>query len=365
MPRSPSPTSSLIGPSRSNSVARQHHEKKPYERPSNGNASNGSDNQNQIGQNGLLGGLKRSFSRWFSPGPVSSQSDSALSMSNGEERQKTNPTSTSIPTSTSLDSAKRPPPQMSPERAGTPSKKQRVASPQSQSQSRRFEVQGRAVESFNVQEYGSSRLPTQRGEHNRQRVPNYARPFGSASGDAEEGSSITRSRTMGGLGGYNDPPGSMLAGSPATSRNVGRNSSPSVSGMRRSETMTLHVDRDRERGSNNATRLSTSTRSPLYTSGSIPRSNTLGSLVAPASGRMSSPFRGQQEAAERVARQRAMREGSLSLGGSPMRQSHSQSQGLRSSSRMEIEPSRVCSMSMRVWKMVLWRLLADIQSIAI
>jgi hypothetical protein len=32
---------------------------------------------------------------------------------------------------------------------------------------------------------------------------------------------------------------------------------------------------------------------------------------------------------------------------------------------MEIEPSRVCSMFMRVWKMMLWRLLADIQFIAI
>ena len=28
---------------------------------------------------------------------------------------------------------------------------------------------------------------------------------------------------------------------------------------------------------------------------------------------------------------------------------------------MEIEPSRVCSISMRVWKMMLWRLLADIR----
>ena len=305
MPRSPSPTSSLIGPSRSNSVVRQQ-EKKPYERPSNGNAISSSNTQNNAAQQqGLLGGLKRSLSRWFSASPAPAEVDPTPRTSHSDERK--------MPTSTSIDSTKRQAPQMSPERAGTPSKKQRVVSPN------RLDVQGRAVESFNVQEYGSSRLPTQRQD--RQRVPNYARPFGTIE-SASSSTSMTRSRTMG--GGYNDPPVSMLAASPA--RNATRPSTSASSGMRRSETMTLHVDRSKNTP---ASPSNGSFRSPLYGPG-ISRSSTLGNLAAPA-GRMSSPFRSQPEAAEKVAyRQRAMKEGST-VPASPGRT------GLRSQSRMDVE----------------------------
>lgn len=310
MPRSPSPTGSLIGPSRSNSVARQH-EKKPYERPSNGNVSSGNNQNANEQQAGLLGGLKRSLSRWFSasPAPAEVDANSTHRTSNSDERK--------MSTSTSLESSKRQAPRMSPERAGTPSKKQRVTSPQ------RFEVQGRAVESFNVREYGSSRLPTQRQD--RERVPNYARPFGTTESGSSS-TSMTRSRTTG--GGYNDPPVSLLAGSPAR---TSLKPSSSSSGMRRSETMTLNLDREKNVPASPASR---SFRSPLYTSTStstMSRSSTLGSIASP-SGRMSSPFRGQQEAAERVARQRAMREGS-SVPASPSRS------GLRSQSRMDVEPT--------------------------
>jgi len=311
MPRSPSPTDSLIGPSRSNSVVRQY-EKKPYERP-----TGGSNAQPPAAQNGLLGGLKRSLSRWFSS-PVPDAPVQRKVTPEREERalsrRPRSPPARSNQLSELAETPKRQAPQMSPER-GTPSKKQRIVSPS------RLDVQGRAVESFNVREYTSSRLPTRTSSG----VPNYARPFGTSE---VTGGGMSRSQTT---GAYNDPPLSLLA-SPAS-----RQKGPSSGGIRRSETMTLNLDRSTPQRNHLASPLlsSTSMKSPLYSASGLSRSSTAGNLsVGSSMGRTSSPMRGQQEAAERAARQKVIREGSF-VPPSPSRH------GLRSSSRMDVDGYRV------------------------
>jgi hypothetical protein len=139
---------------------------------------------------------------------------------------------------------------------------------------------------------------------------------------------MSRSQTT---GAYNDPPLSLLA-SPAS-----RQKGLSSGGIRRSETMTLNLDRSTSQRTHLASPLlsSTATKSPLYSASGLSRSSTAGNLSASSSmGRISSPLRGQQEAAERAARQKLIREGSF-VPPSPSRH------GLRSSSRMDVDNYRV------------------------
>lgn len=229
-PSSVSPSSSLFGPSRSNSVARRS-ERKPYSRPGSPAGFDSPRQQPAPAQNGILGGLKRSLSRWFSStnlqelaqSQAQNRSSSPTLEGSSHSRQTSQGTAqlADIPSSPPdmkqlkvsdrTPNSKRLAPKISPER-GTPSKKQRTTSP------------GRWRDRSNPQAYDRelNALATKKS------IPRI-------SGTSQ----MSRSQT---LGAYNDPPLSMLAESPGqASRSKGLPKSSTLfktsgQGLRRSET---------------------------------------------------------------------------------------------------------------------------------
>jgi hypothetical protein len=324
-----SPPTSHFGPSRSGSVRRQ--VGKPYDRPSSSSVP--PNLPRSTSQNGLFGGLKRRLSTWFTNGNQDSEAETERAESRerhtGQDENVEQKVRAGSQVQKKTEFSKRQAPQMSPER-GTPSKKQRVVSPS------RLEVQGRAVEAINVREYDGSRLATRYGTG----TVNYARPMG-----AEKAGGMSRSQTIG--GGYNDPPLGLLAGSPA------RSSKLSLNGLKRSDTMKLNLEAPGSRAGP-VMPYGSPYKSPIYSSSAsnlgVSRSTTLGSLaspsmVAPGSPVTRSPYKGQEEAAERAARSRALREGSVVREGSVTPMGSPVRRLTRASTRMEVESHHVSIIS--------------------